>query len=116
MGNSQRRDLARVHATGEIEPLEADAVRELGGREGTYHVLPTARGVILMRGMGAAAVDRIRLAGEIGNPGAVCDVFMMLSQLAWRGQLVLSGARGEFVYLRGDRHDAASLLPFLVVG
>ncbi len=22
-----------------------------------------------------------------------------------RGQLVLSGARGEFVYLRGDRHD-----------
>jgi hypothetical protein len=22
-----------------------------------------------------------------------------------RGQLVLSGARGEFVYLQGDRHD-----------
>ena len=32
-----------------------------------------------------------------------------------RGQLVLSGARGEFVYLRGDRHDAARLIPFLVV-
>jgi hypothetical protein len=31
-----------------------------------------------------------------------------------RGQLVLSGARGEFVYLRGDRHDddAARLLRF----
>lgn len=27
-----------------------------------------------------------------------------------RGQLVLSGARGEFVYLRGDRHDPARLL------
>lgn len=90
MGHNQRRDLARVHATGEIEPLEADAVRELSGREGTYHVLPTARGVILMRGMGTSAVDRVRLAGEIGNPGAVCDVFMMLSQLGWRGQLVLS--------------------------
>jgi hypothetical protein len=29
-----------------------------------------------------------------------------------RGQLVLSGARGEFVYLRGDRHDVAQLLRF----
>jgi hypothetical protein len=29
-----------------------------------------------------------------------------------RGQLVLSGARGEFVYLRGDRHDAARCLRF----
>jgi hypothetical protein len=28
-----------------------------------------------------------------------------------RGQLVLSGAHGEFVYLRGDRHDADRLLP-----
>jgi Heparinase II/III-like protein len=27
-----------------------------------------------------------------------------------RGQLVLSGADGEFVYLRGDRHDAGRLL------
>ena len=32
-----------------------------------------------------------------------------------RGQLVLSGAQGEFVYLRGDRHDAARLLPLVVV-
>jgi prepilin-type processing-associated H-X9-DG protein len=29
-----------------------------------------------------------------------------------RGQLVLSGADGEFVYLRGDRHDLARLLRF----
>lgn len=31
-----------------------------------------------------------------------------------RGQLVLSGAAGEFVYLRGDRHDAARLLRFTI--
>ena len=31
-----------------------------------------------------------------------------------RGQLVLSGANGEFVYLRGDRHDAARLLRFTI--
>jgi hypothetical protein len=33
-----------------------------------------------------------------------------------RGQLVLSGSHGEFVYLRGDRHDAARLLPLMIVG
>jgi hypothetical protein len=33
-----------------------------------------------------------------------------------RGQLVLSGAQGEFVYLRGDRHDASRLVPFMIVG
>jgi hypothetical protein len=31
-----------------------------------------------------------------------------------RGQLVLSGAEGEFVYLRGDRHDPGRLLRFTI--
>ena len=31
-----------------------------------------------------------------------------------RGQLVLSGAEGEFVYLRGDRHDPSQLVPLVV--
>jgi len=32
-----------------------------------------------------------------------------------RGQLLLSGALGEFVYLRGDRHDASRLVPMVIV-
>ena len=32
-----------------------------------------------------------------------------------RGQLVLSGAQGEFVYLRGDRHDLTRLIPLVLV-
>ncbi|HEY4130755.1 MAG TPA: hypothetical protein VGM50_09055, partial [Gemmatimonadaceae bacterium] len=28
-----------------------------------------------------------------------------------RGQLVMSGAVGEFTYLRGDRHEVARLVP-----
>jgi hypothetical protein len=31
-----------------------------------------------------------------------------------RGQLVLSGGEGEFIYLRGDRHEATHLIPFLL--
>ena len=81
---------ARVQATGNIEPLEPDARRELCAREGVYRILPAPRGVILMRGVEPNESGAIRLAGEIGAPGAVCDVFMMLSQMGWRGQLVLS--------------------------
>jgi hypothetical protein len=32
-----------------------------------------------------------------------------------RGQLVLSGSRGEFAYIRGDRHDPARLIPLVLV-
>ena len=32
-----------------------------------------------------------------------------------RGQLVLSGAFGEWVYLRGDRQDAQRLIPLMIV-
>ena len=32
-----------------------------------------------------------------------------------RGQLVLSGPDGEFIYLRGDRHDPSRLLHFTIV-
>ena len=32
-----------------------------------------------------------------------------------RGQLLMSGGSGEFVYLRGDRHDPARLLPLVIV-
>jgi Heparinase II/III-like protein len=31
-----------------------------------------------------------------------------------RGQLLMSGAAGEFVYLRGDRHDVSRLLPLRI--
>jgi hypothetical protein len=31
-----------------------------------------------------------------------------------RGQLVLGGAEGEWVFLRGDRHDPGRLIPILL--
>jgi hypothetical protein len=32
-----------------------------------------------------------------------------------RGQLVLSGGKGEFIYLRGDRHEHHRLIPFVLM-
>jgi len=85
-------DLAQVHTTGNIEPLEPRATQRLSAREGIYRVLPAAPGVILMRTVEPDGRGPLRLAGEITVPGAMCDVFVMLGQVGWRGQLVLSDA------------------------
>lgn len=56
-------------------------------------------------------------AGADGEYPLLLDVLVnetAAGRLRRRGQLVLSGARGEFVYLRGDRHHAAMLLPFMI--
>jgi hypothetical protein len=64
--------------------------------------------------------DGYRVAIDL--PGAVpsaIDVIvneMPRGRRRRRGQLVLSGARGEFVYLRGDRQDDQRLIPLEVAG
>jgi hypothetical protein len=90
MASSEGGDLAQVHTTGTIEPLESQSTQDLSAREGVYRVLPAPPGVILMRGVEPDGVGPIRLAGEISAPGAVCDIFVMLSQVGWRGRLVLT--------------------------
>jgi hypothetical protein len=68
---------------------------------------PTERGYTLTAAIalprGATYVDLDVLVNEIGP-----------DRERRRGQLVLSGARGEFVYLRGDRHDRSRLLRFAI--
>jgi hypothetical protein len=61
---------------------------------------------------GYALVARIALASatELGLDVVVNETAPGRERR--RGQLVLSGAAGEFVYLRGDRHDASRLLRF----
>jgi hypothetical protein len=87
--SEQSEDLAAVYPTGSVEPLGGLAARRLGGREGNYHVLPMPPSVILMRGVDDGGRGALRLAGQIEKPGAVCDVFVLLAQVGWRGQLVL---------------------------
>ena len=64
---------------------------------------------------GYALVAEVAL--EAGTTEAALDVIVNETapgRERRRGQLVLSGARGEFVYLRGDRHDVARLLRFTI--
>jgi hypothetical protein len=60
-----------------------------------------------------------RLAAEVILPDPVTELWadvlvneMTSDRARRRGQLVLSGADGEFVYLRGDRHEPERLLRF----
>jgi hypothetical protein len=53
------------------------------------------------------------------SSGTVIDVDLIVNEKPTgrerrRGQLVLSGGSGEFVYLRGDRHDPDRLIPMLL--
>ncbi|MEO8178275.1 MAG: DUF4388 domain-containing protein [Deltaproteobacteria bacterium] len=89
MAADEAGDLAQIHTNGNIEPLEPRAIQRLSAREGIYRVLPVPVGVILMRTMEPDGRGPIRLAGELTVPGAICDVFVMLGQVGWRGQLVL---------------------------
>jgi hypothetical protein len=59
------------------------------------------------------------LSAEIGLPAGVTEigVDVLVNEISAgrtrrRGQLVMSGARGEFVYLRADRHERDRLLRF----
>jgi hypothetical protein len=65
--------------------------------------------------LGYSLEARIPLARE----AAVLSLDLLVNEMApgrarRRGQLVLSGADGEFVYLRGDRHDPGRLLRFTI--
>ena len=52
---------------------------------------------------------------DVAGPGISLDLIVNekpAGRERRRGQLVLSGGRGEFIYLRGDRHDINRLIPF----
>jgi hypothetical protein len=68
---------------------------------------PTAAGWALVATLPVPATG-----GEIGLDVIVNE--MPPGRTRRRGQLVLGGAAGEFVYLRGDRHDAARALRLVV--
>ena len=62
----------------------------------------------------ATAIGYRLIATLSGPPPDAIDVIvneMPRGRERRRGQLVLSGGAGEFVYLRGDRHDAVRLIP-----
>jgi hypothetical protein len=91
MSHDDRGDLVSVGADGTLRYLGASMKERLARHSGHFSLLPSPKRVLWLRAVnndGTPAV-RIRLAGEIGGPGAMCEVFAMLAQAGWRGELVV---------------------------
>lgn len=80
-----------VGADGTLRYLGTGTKDRLARHGGHFRLLPSPKKLIWMRAVnndGSAAL-RIRLAGEINAPGALCEIFAILAQVGWRGELVV---------------------------
>jgi len=100
-----RSELVRIDPSGVAHPIGNVASQRMRARAGAFRLLPAPEHVVFMRYTGEdgrrdvedGAV--VRLAGEIVSPGAMCDVFALLGQTGWRGELcVLDGASARSVF------------------
>jgi hypothetical protein len=100
-----RSELVRIDESGVVHPIGNVASQRMRAREGAFRLLPSPSHVVFMRYTGedgrrdAEDGAVVRLAGEIATPGAMCDVFALLGQTGWRGELcVLDGASARSVF------------------
>lgn len=90
-----REELVRIDSRGEAHPIGKVASERMREREGAFRLLPAPRHVVLMRYTGEdgrrdegdGAI--VRLAGEITSAGAMCEIFGLLAQTGWKGELVV---------------------------
>jgi Domain of unknown function (DUF4388) len=103
--NEPRSELVRIDPSGVAHPIGNVASQRMRARAGAFRLLPAPDHVVFMRYTGedgrrdAEDGAVVRLAGEITTPGAMCDVFALLGQTGWRGELaVLDGPTARSVY------------------
>jgi hypothetical protein len=100
-----RAELVRIDPSGVAHPIGGVASQRMRARAGAFRLLPAPDHVVFMRYTGedgrrdAEDGAIVRLAGEITAPGAMCDVFALLGQTGWRGELVvLDGPTSRSVF------------------
>jgi hypothetical protein len=100
-----RSELVRIDAGGVAHPIGSVASQRMRARAGAFRLLPGPDHVVFMRYTGedgrrdAEDGAIVRLAGEITTPGAMCDIFALLGQTGWRGELsVLDGISSRSVF------------------
>ena len=102
---SDRSDLLRVDATGTVHPVGKTASRELRARIGEWRLVEAPKDILLMRRVSTASTV-LKLAGEIRSPGALCDIVTIISQAAFRGELlILDEDKARSIYF-----DAGSII------
>jgi hypothetical protein len=124
--NDLDNELAAINGDGVQLYVEAGGVRagwllvpRAGSEEVEQRPVEGWTGGLRLSASWQAIVGGWELVATVALPDGVTDIGLDLlvnetapGRARRRGQLVLSGARGEFVYLRGDRHDSTRLIRF----
>jgi hypothetical protein len=96
-----REELIRIDSRGEAHPIGSVASQRMRVREGAFRLLPAPKHVVLMRYTGEDGKRDecdgaiVRLAGEITTAAAMCEIFGLLGQTGWKGELVVFDEREE---------------------
>jgi hypothetical protein len=91
--DDERLELVRIDSTGTAHPVGKTASQRLRARQGAFRLMPAPPHLVVMRYVGedgkrdAEDGPIFRLAGEITAPGAICDVFSLIGQASWKGEL-----------------------------
>lgn len=100
-------DLVRVDATGTAHPVGKAASQKMRARQGGFRLMPSPAHVVLMRkadeqGRAIPTDGSLRLAGEITTASVLCDVFAMVGQSRWGGELsVFDGSASRSIFFEG---------------
>jgi hypothetical protein len=90
-----RSELVRIDEGGVVHPIGNVASQRMRARAGAFRLLPSPQHVVFMRYTGedgrrdAEDGAIVRIAGEITAPGTLTDIFGLLGQTGWRGELVV---------------------------
>lgn len=96
-----RSELVRIDSRGEAHPVGPLASQRLRDRQGAYRMLPAPLHVVLMRSAGedgkpsSGAGTVVRLCGEISRAGVLPEIFGLIAQTGWRGELVVLDGDNE---------------------
>ncbi|MEZ4295731.1 MAG: DUF4388 domain-containing protein [Polyangiaceae bacterium] len=93
--NDELAELVRIDSTGTAHPVGKTASQRMRARQGSFRLMPSPTHLIVMRYVGEDGRRDpedgpiFRLSGEITANGALCDVFGLIGQAGWPGELVV---------------------------
>ena len=80
-------DVVEIAPSGVVQPVGQRASLRLQGRTGPFHILPSPPDLVVLRR--AENARTCLLSGEIKSAGALCDLFMFVAHVAWRGEFIV---------------------------